>query len=144
MKYNQLGRTGLYVSEICLGAMTFGGNADAGMWKAIGALEQPVVDDIVGRALACGVNFFDTADVYSFGESERRLGLAFKNRGVARKDVVIATKVFGSMGPGPNDRGASRATSWTASAAVSTGFRPTTSTSIRSMVTTASPRSRRP
>ena len=108
MKYNQLGRTGLYVSEICLGAMTFGGNADAGMWKAIGALEQPVVDDIVGRALACGVNFFDTADVYSFGESERRLGLAFKNRGVARKDVVIATKVFGSMGPGPNDRGASR------------------------------------
>ncbi len=108
MKYNQLGRTGLYVSEICLGAMTFGGNADAGMWKAIGALEQPVADDIVGRALASGVNFFDTADVYSFGESERRLGQAFRNLGVARKDVVIATKVFGSMGTGPNDRGASR------------------------------------
>ncbi len=108
MKYNQLGRTGLYVSEICLGAMTFGGNADAGMWKAIGALEQPIVDDIVGRALASGVNFFDTADVYSFGESERRLGQAFRNLDVARKDVVIATKVFGSMGPGPNDRGASR------------------------------------
>lgn len=108
MKYNQLGRTGLFVSEICLGTMTFGGNADAGMWKAIGALEQPTVDDIVGRALAAGVNFFDTADVYSFGESERRLGQAFRNLGVARKDVVIATKVFGAMGPGPNDRGASR------------------------------------
>jgi aryl-alcohol dehydrogenase-like predicted oxidoreductase len=108
MKYNQLGRTGLYVSEICLGAMTFGGNADAGMWKAIGGLEQPAVDEIVGRALDAGVNFFDTADVYSFGESERRLGQAFKNLGVARKDVVIATKVFGGMGPRPNDRGASR------------------------------------
>ena len=108
MKYNQLGRTGLFVSEICLGTMTFGGNADAGMWKAIGALEQPTVDDIVGRALAAGVNFFDTADVYSFGESERRLGQAFRNLDVARKDVVIATKVFGAMGPGPNDRGASR------------------------------------
>jgi len=108
MKYNQLGRTGLYVSEICLGTMTFGGNADAGMWKAIGALEQPVVDEIVGRALASGVNFFDTADVYSFGESERRLGQSLKNLGVARKDVIIATKVFGQMGAGPNDRGASR------------------------------------
>ena len=108
MKYNQLGRTGLYVSEICLGTMTFGGNADAGMWKAIGALEQPVVDEIVGKALASGVNFFDTADVYSFGESERRLGQALINLGVARKDVVIATKVFGQMGAGPNDRGASR------------------------------------
>jgi aryl-alcohol dehydrogenase-like predicted oxidoreductase len=108
MKYNQLGGTGLRVSEICLGAMTFGGNADAGMWKAIGALEQPVVDDIVSRAVAAGVNFFDTADVYSFGESERRLGQAFRNLGVARKDVVIATKVMGVMGPGPNDRGASR------------------------------------
>jgi len=108
MKYNQLGRTGLFVSEICLGTMTFGGNADAGMWKAIGALEQPTVDDIVARALAAGVNFFDTADVYSFGESERRLGQAFRNLGTARKDVVIATKVFGAMGPGPNDRGASR------------------------------------
>jgi aryl-alcohol dehydrogenase-like predicted oxidoreductase len=108
MKYNQLGRTGLFVSEICLGAMTFGGNADAGMWQAIGALGQGEVDGIVGRALAGGVNFFDTADVYSFGASERLLGQAFKNLGVARKDVVIATKVFGEMGRGPNDKGASR------------------------------------
>ena len=108
MRYKQLGRTGLFVSEICLGAMTFGGNADAGFWKAIGQLGQSEVDALVGRALAGGVNFFDTADVYSFGHSERLLGQAFKNLGVARKDVVIATKTFGEMGPGPNDRGASR------------------------------------
>jgi aryl-alcohol dehydrogenase-like predicted oxidoreductase len=108
MKYNQLGRTGLYVSEICLGTMTFGGNADAGIWKAIGSLDQKVVDEIVGKSLAAGVNFFDTADVYSFGESERRLGQAFKNLGVVRKDVIVATKVFGRMGPRPNDLSASR------------------------------------
>ena len=108
MKYNQFGRTGLFVSEICLGTMTFGGNGNAGMWKAIGQLGQAEVDGIVGRALAAGVNFFDTADVYSFGKSERLLGQAFKNLGVVRKDVIIATKVFGEMGPGPNDRGASR------------------------------------
>jgi aryl-alcohol dehydrogenase-like predicted oxidoreductase len=108
MKYKQLGGTGLFVSEICLGAMTFGGSEDSGMWRAIGALGQGEVDAIVGRAIASGVNFFDTADVYSFGESERLLGQSFKNLGTRRKDVVIATKVFGEMGPGPNDRGASR------------------------------------
>jgi aryl-alcohol dehydrogenase-like predicted oxidoreductase len=108
MKYKPLGRTGLYVSEICLGTMTFGGNADAGFWKVVGELKQEEVDPIVDRALKAGVNFFDTADVYSFGGSERALGQALKNLGVARKDVVIATKVFGEMGPGPNDRGASR------------------------------------
>jgi len=108
MQYNQLGRTGLFVSEICLGTMTFGGSTDAGMWRAIGAVQQDEVDAIVGRALAAGVNFFDTADVYSFGESERLLGQALKNLGVARKDVVIATKTHGEMGPGPNDRGSSR------------------------------------
>lgn len=108
MKYNQLGRTGLYVSEICLGTMTFGGNEDAGMWKAIGALPQPDVDAIVEKALAAGVNFIDTADVYSFGESERLTGQSLKNLGVKRSDVVIATKVYGQMGPKPNDRGASR------------------------------------
>ncbi len=108
MKYNQLGRTGLFVSEICLGAMTFGGNPDAGVWGMIGGLGQDDVDAIIGRALAAGVNFIDTADIYSFGASERRVGQALKNLGAARKDVVIATKTFGEMSDSPNDRGASR------------------------------------
>ncbi|WP_337187944.1 aldo/keto reductase [Phenylobacterium sp.] len=108
MKYKQLGRTGLYVSEICLGAMTFGGGEQAGLWKAIGSLPQDEVDAIMEKALAAGVNFYDTADVYSFGASEERLGQSLKNLGVKRSDVVLATKVFGQMGPGPNDRGASR------------------------------------
>src|SRR3569833_2626544 len=81
MKYKQLGRTGLFVSEICLGTMTFGGSEEAGMWRAIGSLQQSEVDAIVGRALDAGVNFIDTADVYSFGESERLLGQALKNLG---------------------------------------------------------------
>ena len=84
MTYNQLGRTGLFASEICLGAMTFGGDADAGIWKAIGALQQGEVDAIVGRALAAGVNFIDTADVYSFGESERLLGQALQEPRASR------------------------------------------------------------
>jgi aryl-alcohol dehydrogenase-like predicted oxidoreductase len=108
MKYKQLGRTGLFVSEICLGTMTFGGNPDAGWWKAIGQVPQEQVDEIVAHALAAGVNFIDTADVYSMGESERLTGQALKNLGVKRSDVVLATKVFGEVGPGPNDRGASR------------------------------------
>jgi aryl-alcohol dehydrogenase-like predicted oxidoreductase len=109
MKYNQLGRTGLFVSEICLGTMTFGGTAEGGgIWHAIGSLQQEEVDGIVGRALAAGVNFIDTADVYAFGRSEELLGQSLRNLGVARKDVVIATKAYSEMGPGPNDRGASR------------------------------------
>ncbi|MFN3856209.1 MAG: aldo/keto reductase [Caulobacter sp.] len=107
MKYRRLGRTGLYVSEMCLGAMTFAEQA-AGMWGAIGAVDQKGVDEMVGRALAAGVNFIDTADVYSFGQSERMVGQALRNLGVKRSDVVVATKVYGEMGRGPNDRGASR------------------------------------
>jgi aryl-alcohol dehydrogenase-like predicted oxidoreductase len=119
MKYNPLGRTGLFVSEICLGAMTFGA-AKEGEWstmngfgaeavdRAMGALDQPLVDRIMQKALAAGVNFIDTADVYAGGQSERRVGQAIRNVGVARKDVVIATKCFNPSGPGPNDRGASR------------------------------------
>ena len=107
MKYKRLGRTGLYVSEICLGTMTFGGK-DGGFWRVVGELEQQDVDQIVGRALAAGVNFLDTANVYSFGLSEKLLGQSLKNLGVKRQDVVIATKVYGEMGPEPNNRGASR------------------------------------
>jgi len=107
MKYNQLGRTGLYVSEICLGAMTFG-SADGTIWNAMGQLGIQQVEAIIGRSLEAGVNFIDTADIYSYGASEKLVGQALKNLGVPRKDVVVATKVFGEMGPKPNDRGASR------------------------------------
>jgi len=107
MRYNQLGRTGLYVSELCLGTMTFGG-AGTGLWEKIGTLEQEAVDGIVGRALAAGINFIDTADVYSNGHSEELLGQSLRNLGVRRSDVVIATKFNGAMGEGPNERGASR------------------------------------
>jgi aryl-alcohol dehydrogenase-like predicted oxidoreductase len=106
MRYRRLGRTGLHVSELCLGTMTFGG--DGGIWSAIGDLGQAAVDEMVAKALAGGINFIDTADIYSSGASERLLGQALKNLGVKRSDVVVATKVFGQTGQGPNDRGASR------------------------------------
>ena len=108
MRYNQLGRTGLYVSELCLGAMTFGGGSDNPIWAAVGALGQPDVDKITARSLEAGINFIDTANVYHHGRSEELVGQSLKNLGVKRSDVVIATKVFGEMGAGPNDRGASR------------------------------------
>ena len=108
MRYNQLGRTGLFVSELCLGAMTFGGGDTSGFWGAIGSLGQKEVDDLVGRSLAAGVNFIDTANVYHQGRSEELVGQSLKNLGVARSDVVVATKVYGDMGGGPNNRGASR------------------------------------
>jgi aryl-alcohol dehydrogenase-like predicted oxidoreductase len=108
MRYNQLGNTGLFVSEICLGTMTFGEAGAGSTWGAIADVDQDMADKIVERSLASGVNFIDTADVYSFGGSEELLGQALQNLEVPRKDVVIATKVFGVMGDKPNDRGASR------------------------------------
>ncbi len=105
MRYKTLGGTGLLVSEICLGTMTFGGG---GFWNAIGTLDQSVADRIVARALDAGVNFIDTADVYSAGLSEEITGRAMLNSGRKRSDIVLATKVYGQAGPGPNDRGASR------------------------------------
>ncbi|TCR66645.1 aldo/keto reductase [Bosea sp. BK604] len=106
MRYNTLGGTGLLVSEICLGTMTFGGSE--GMWNAIGALDQSTADGIVARALDAGVNFIDTADVYSEGLSEEITGRAMVNSGRKRSDIVLATKVFGKVGQGVNDGGASR------------------------------------
>ncbi|MFB9947858.1 aldo/keto reductase [Rhizobium puerariae] len=108
MRYNQLGNTGLFVSEICLGTMTFGEAKPGTPWGIIADLDQAGADRIVERSLAAGVNFIDTANVYSFGNSERILGQSLKNLGVPRKDVIIATKFLGQMGDRPNDRGASR------------------------------------
>jgi aryl-alcohol dehydrogenase-like predicted oxidoreductase len=105
MRYKNLGGTGLLVSEITLGTMTFGGR---GFWTAIGELDQSVADQIVARALDAGVNFIDTADVYSEGLSEEITGRAMVNSGRKRTDIVLATKALGNVGPGPNDRGASR------------------------------------
>ena len=107
MRMNKLGRTGLFVSELCLGTMTFGGGG--GMWSQIGNLQQDQADKLVGHALEGGINFIDTADVYAGGRSEEITGQALRNLKVAREDVVIATKVFGPMGNGANSRGASRA-----------------------------------
>jgi aryl-alcohol dehydrogenase-like predicted oxidoreductase len=106
MRYNRLGRTGLFVSELCLGTMTFGGGA--GIWDQIGNLQQEDAERLIGRALDAGINFIDTADVYSAGLSEEITGQALKNLRVPREDVVIATKVFGVTGNTPNTLGASR------------------------------------
>jgi aryl-alcohol dehydrogenase-like predicted oxidoreductase len=107
MRYKTLGNTGLLVSEICLGAMTFG--SGEGMWSHVAGLGQEDADRIVARAFDGGVNFIDTADMYSDGRSEEITGRAMKNSGRARTDIVLATKVFNPTGnKGPNDRGASR------------------------------------
>ena len=106
MHYHALGRTGLFVSELCLGTMTFGGSE--GMWANIGKLQQSDAERLVGQALDAGINFIDTADVYAGGASEQITGQALRNLKVARDQVVVATKVFGETGPGPNMRGLTR------------------------------------
>jgi aryl-alcohol dehydrogenase-like predicted oxidoreductase len=103
MKYRVLGDTGVFVSELCLGAMTFGGGGQ--IWETIGGLGQAEVDALVGRALDAGINFIDTANVYSAGVSETSVGRALYHR---RHEVVLATKVRGRMSPGANDVGLSR------------------------------------
>ncbi|SFG17617.1 Predicted oxidoreductase [Palleronia marisminoris] len=106
MRYRPLGRSGLQVSELCLGTMTFHGGT--GMWKNIGQLGQSDADEIMKTAFDGGINFFDTANVYSEGGSEEILGQSLKNLGLNRHEVVIASKGFGRMHEGPNGRGASR------------------------------------
>jgi aryl-alcohol dehydrogenase-like predicted oxidoreductase len=106
MRYQPLGNTGLFVSELCLGAMTFGGT---GFWQTIGKLGSKEVEDLVGTAFDAGVNFIDTADVYSEGESERLVGGALQALARPREQVVVATKVRGRVGPGVNQVGLSRA-----------------------------------
>jgi aryl-alcohol dehydrogenase-like predicted oxidoreductase len=106
MQYKTLGNTGLLVSQICLGAMTFG--YSAGFWDKIAGVEQVGVDELIKASVEAGVNFIDTADVYTDGQSETMVGQSLKNLGIARKDIVVATKVFGRTGKGRNDVGASR------------------------------------
>ena len=106
MRHHPLGQTGLFVSELCLGTMTFGGTD--GMWGKIGTLQQGDAERLVGQAIDAGINFIDTADVYAGGMSEQITGQAIRNLKIPRENVVIATKVFGETGVGANSRGASR------------------------------------
>ncbi len=103
MKFRPLADTGVFVSELCLGTMTFGGSGQ--IWEIIGGLDQAAADAIVHRALEAGINFLDTADVYSAGESETMVGKAIAGH---RHELVLATKVRGRMGPGANQVGLSR------------------------------------
>lgn len=107
MKYNYVGNTGLMVSELCFGTMTFGGQ-NAGVWNSIGQLQQKEVNEIMASVIESGINFIDTANVYSFGQSEQLLGQSLKDLAIARDQVVIATKVMGIMDESPNGRGLSR------------------------------------
>ena len=106
LRLRTLGNSGLFVSELCLGTMTFGGGDD--MWGLIGQLQQEQADQLMKTALEAGINFIDTANVYGGGASERIVGQSLKNLDVRREDVVLTTKVLGPMGEGPNARGASR------------------------------------
>jgi aryl-alcohol dehydrogenase-like predicted oxidoreductase len=105
MRYNRLGQTGLVVSELCLGAMTFG-NKPSGFFQH--DLDQAGSTALVRQALDAGVNFIDTANLYTAGQSEEFVGGALKSLGVARDQIVIATKGMGPMGEGPNDAGTGR------------------------------------
>ena len=106
MRHNKLGQTGLFVSELCLGTMTFGGGGEP--WSRMGGLDLAESERLVGRAIDAGINFIDTADVYSDGLSEEIVGGALRNLKVPRGEVVVATKGYGTMGRGPNAGGNSR------------------------------------
>src|SRR6204780_4366420 len=106
MRYRLLGQTGLYVSELCLGTMTYGGNS--GIWETIGNLQQDAVNEQVRFAGEAGINFIDTANVYSTGKSELLLGESLKMLGLKRDQLIVATKATGSMDDSPNGRGQSR------------------------------------
>src|SRR4029077_114442 len=106
VRYHLLGQTGLYVSELCLGTMTYGGAK--GIWESIGGLQQEAVNEQVKYAFEAGINFIDTANVYSLGKSETLLGQALQTLGLPREQLVVATKSTGSMDETPNGRGQSR------------------------------------
>jgi aryl-alcohol dehydrogenase-like predicted oxidoreductase len=106
MEYATLGNTGLLVSKLCFGTMTFGDGR--GIFNGISSVGQAEADELVKTSIDRGINFFDTADNYTEGESEKILGQSLQNLNIARHDVVIATKVYSRVGPGRNDVGASR------------------------------------
>jgi aryl-alcohol dehydrogenase-like predicted oxidoreductase len=106
MRYRKLGNTGLVVSEMCLGAMTFG--SGEGMWATVAGVAQDDVTNLVKSAFDRGINFIDTADFYSNGRSEVVTGNALKMLGLARDSYVLATKVLLRMGAGHNQIGLSR------------------------------------
>jgi aryl-alcohol dehydrogenase-like predicted oxidoreductase len=105
MRYNRLGSTGLFVSELAFGIMTFGAS---GPFEVMGSVQQAEADTLLARAIEAGINLIDAADTCSEGNSERVTGQALKNLGVKREEIVVATKVFGDTGTGPNARGSSR------------------------------------
>lgn len=105
MNYKVLGNTGLKVSTLCLGTMNYGGK---GFFNYMGDLGQKEVDEQIKTVVDAGVNFIDTANIYSEGLSEVMIGKAIKNLSIKRDDLVLATKVRGSMGKGENDRGLSK------------------------------------
>lgn len=105
MQYHPLGKTGLLVSELCLGTMTFGGR---GYWEVVGKQQQEEVNQLIKASIDAGINFIDTADAYSFGLSEELLGQSIKDLGLRRKDLILATKARIRMDEGPNNVGLSR------------------------------------
>lgn len=105
MDYNLLGDTGVFVSELSFGTMSFGGE---GMWKSVGEQQQDEADELIKMAVDAGINFIDTANVYSFGQSEQILGNSIDNLNLNTNELVISTKVRGAMGDGPNEQGLSR------------------------------------
>ena len=105
MKFRQLGKTGVLLSELCFGTMTFGGK---GYWKAIGQLPEDEVTQLIKTAIDNGINFFDTANAYSEGLAETLFGKALKNLGISHQTVFVATKVRLRMGEGANQLGLSK------------------------------------
>ena len=139
MQYTKLGRTGLDVSRLCLGCMSYGGgNSGFHQWSLGEEESRP----FIRKALEAGINFFDTANRYSVGKSEEVLGRAL-NDFARREEVVIATKVFNRMRPGPNGAGLSAKTSCSRSMKACAGSVPTMSTSIKFIASIMKRRSKR-
>ncbi len=138
MDYRQLGSSGLRISALTMGTMTFGGG---GKFAHVGTTDAALAREQVDLCLDAGVNMIDTADIYSDGASEEIVGEVLRGR---RDDVLVATKARFAMGGGPNDAGLSRHHLIAPARRVCAACRPTTSTSTRCTSATASRRRRRP